>query len=75
MSAYFSGAQGHLRLEGFMDKFRAVVSVLLMFSAALTGYYLGSGISGYDSGLACAILAVLITGIGCIVYVLDNPRK
>ena len=28
-----------------MDKLRAVVSVLLMFSAALTGYYLGSGIS------------------------------
>lgn len=45
MSAYFSGAQGRLRLEGFMDKLRAVVSVLLMFSAALTGYYLGSGIS------------------------------
>ena len=44
MSAYFSGAQGRLRLEGFMDKLRAVVSVLLMFSAALTGYYLGSGI-------------------------------
>ena len=45
MSAYFSGAQGRLRLEGFMDKLRAVVSVLLMFSASLTGYYLGSGIS------------------------------
>ena len=44
MSAYFSGAQGRLRLQGFMDKLRAVVSVLLMFSAALTGYYLGYGI-------------------------------
>lgn len=62
-------------LEGFMDKFRTVVSVLLMFAAALIGYYLGSGVSGSSSGFSCAILTALITGIGCIIYVLDNPRK
>lgn len=52
-------------------KFRTVASVIIMVIAALVGFFAGSVLS---DGLHGAILFALISGIGCIVYTVDNPE-
>ena len=48
-----------------MSKFRTVVSVIIMIIA---GAFLNDAMGG-------AILFSMISGIACIIYTLDNPRK
>ena len=55
-----------------MKKFRTVASVIIMVIAALAGFFAGSAL---NDGLHGAILFALISGIGCIVYTVDNPEK
>lgn len=55
-----------------MKKFRTAGSVIIMAIAAVVGFFIGSAVSGSDGGFGCAILLTLISGIGCIVYALDN---
>ena len=50
---------------------RAILSLVLMFVCAFWGMILLDEILGPTSGLLCA----LISGIACIVYVLDNPLE
>ena len=50
---------------------RAILCLVIMFVCALGGIILLGEILGPESGLLCA----LISGIACIVYVLDNPLE
>ena len=51
-----------------MNKFRTVVSIL----CGVAGLFLGASLNNAIGG---CILGVLISGIACIIYVLDNPDK
>ena len=51
-----------------MNKFRAVVSIL----CGVAGLFLGASLNNAIGG---CILGVLISGIACIIYVLDNQDK
>lgn len=50
---------------------RAILCLVIMFVCAFWGMILLGEILGPESGLLCA----LISGIACIVYVLDNPLE
>ena len=52
-----------------MKKFRTVVSVIVMLLCAVAGLFLGASLNSAIDG---CILGVLISGIACIIYVLDN---
>ena len=51
-----------------MSKFRTVVAVIIMILCGVAGATLNNAIGG-------CILGVLISGIACIIYVLDNQDK
>ena len=55
-----------------MKKFRTVVSVIIMILCAVVGLFLGASLNNAIGG---CILGVLISGIACIIYVLDNQDK
>ena len=55
-----------------MNKFRTVVSVVIMFLAAIVGLYVGLAIK---EGLNGAILFSMIAGFACTVYAIDNRDK
>ena len=55
-----------------MNKFRTVVSVVIMFLAAIVGLYVGMAV---NEGLNGAILFSMITGFACTVYAIDNRDK
>ena len=55
-----------------MKKFRTVVSVIIMLICGFAGLFLGASLNNAIGG---CILGVLISGIACIIYVLDNQDK
>ena len=55
-----------------MDKFRTVVSLIIMVISAFAGFIVGAFLNNAMGG---AILFALISGISCIIYTVDNPRK
>ena len=55
-----------------MNKFRTEVSIIIMVAAGIAGLFLGSLL---DEGAAGAILFVLIAGIACIIYTIDNSNN
>lgn len=52
-----------------MKEFRTVCSVIIMLLAAFVGLFVGMALDGW---LNCSILFVLISGIACIIYTIDN---
>lgn len=57
-----------------MNKFRTVVSVIIMILASIAGLYVGVALHEGDA-LSGAVLFALIAGIACVIYVLDNPDQ
>ncbi len=55
-----------------MSKFRTVVSVIIMIIAGFVGFIAGAFLNDAMGG---AILFSMISGIACIIYTLNNPRK
>ena len=55
-----------------MSKFRTVVAVIIMILCGVAGLFLGATLNNAIGG---GILGVLISGIACIIYVLDNQEK
>ena len=55
-----------------MKKFRTVASVMIMLLCAFAGLFLGAYLNNAIGG---CILGALISGIACIIYVLDNQDK
>ena len=55
-----------------MNKFRTVVSLIIMIIAGIIGFFAGAALGG---GLDGAILFSLIAGIACIIYTIDNQEK
>lgn len=52
-----------------MNKFRTVVSMIVMVIAAIVGFFIGASLG---DALGGAILFYLIAGFACVVYTLDN---
>ena len=52
-----------------MNRFRTVVSVIIMALCGIVGFFFGAA---FNTAISGAILGVLISGIACIIYVLDN---
>ena len=64
---------GIYREEGqVMNKFRTVVSVVIMVIAGVAGLFAGAAL---NEGLSGAILFSLIAGIACIIYTIDNQKR
>ena len=55
-----------------MNRFRTVVSVIVMVIAAIAGFFLGASL---NDALGGAILFALIAGFACVIYTLDNREK
>lgn len=55
-----------------MEKFRTVVSVIVMLLCIVAGFFLGTF---FDNAIGGCILGALISGIACIIYVLDNRDR
>ena len=55
-----------------MNKFRTVVSVIVMVFAAIVGFFIGASQS---DALGVAILFSLIAGFACVIYTLDNRER
>lgn len=55
-----------------MNKFRTVVSVVIMVIAGVAGLFAGAAL---NEGLSGAILFSLIAGIACIIYTIDNQKR
>lgn len=55
-----------------MKKFRTVVSVIIMILCGIIGLFFGGALNNAIGG---SILGVLISGIACIIYVLDNQNS
>ena len=54
-----------------MNKFRTVVSIIIMVICGAVGLFGGGALNNAIGG---SILGVLLSGIACIIYVLDNPN-
>jgi K+ transporter len=59
-------------LEEYVNMFRTVVSIIVMIFVGIVGFFLGAAVNDCMGG---AILFVLIAGIACIVYVIDNQNS
>ena len=55
-----------------MNRFRTVVSLIIMTIAGIAGFFAGVFL---DAGLDGAILFSLIAGIACIIYTVDNQER
>ena len=55
-----------------MRKFRTVISVIIMILFGVIGLFFGATLNNTIGG---SILGVLISGIACIIYVLDNQSE
>lgn len=55
-----------------MNKFRTVVSVVIMVLAAVVGMFVGMAV---NEGLNGAVLFSMIAGFACTVYAIDNRDK
>lgn len=58
--------------DAIMNKFRTVISVIIMVLAGIVGFFAGATLG---SGLEGAILFSMVAGIGCIVYTIDNQAS
>lgn len=54
-----------------MNTFRTVVSIVIMIICGVVGIFFGGA---FNNAVGGTILGVLISGIACIIYVLDNPN-
>ena len=54
------------------EKFRTVVSVVIMMIAGIIGLFVGAAMNEALNG---AILFSLISGIACIIYTIDNQEQ
>lgn len=54
-----------------MKKMRTIVSVIIMILCGCVGLYLGGA---FRDAIGGCILGVLISGIACIIYALDNQN-
>ena len=52
--------------------FRTTVSVFIMIFSGALGLYFGGA---FNNAIGGAILGVLISGIACIIYALDNQNN
>lgn len=55
-----------------MKKVKTIVSVMIMILCGCIGLYLGGA---FRNAIGGAILGVLLSGIACIIYVLDNQNN
>jgi len=55
-----------------MKKFRTVVSVIIMILCGIVGLFFGGA---FNNAIGGCILGVLISGMACIIYVLDNQNN
>lgn len=55
-----------------MDKFRTVVSVIIMIVAAVAGFFIGAFL---ESAFGGAILFSVIAGFACLIYATDNKNE
>lgn len=55
-----------------MKKFRTIISVIIMILCGCVGLYFGGA---FRNAIGGAILGVLISGIACIIYALDNQNN
>ena len=55
-----------------MEKFRTVVSVIIMVIAGIIGFFMGAFL---DDAMGGAILFAMIAGMACIIYAIDNHEK
>ena len=55
-----------------MKKFRTIVSVIIMILCGCVGLDFGGA---FNNAIGGCILGVLISGIACIIYVLDNQNN
>ena len=55
-----------------MNKFRTVVSVIVMVIAAMVGFFVAPSLG---DALGGAILFALIAGFACVIYTLDNREQ
>lgn len=55
-----------------MKKFRTVAAVVIMLIFGLIGFFIGALLNNSIGG---AILGVLISGIACIIYTIDNSNN
>ena len=54
-----------------MNKFRAVSAIIIMVLAAAAGLFAGAALG---DGLGGSILFALISGLACVIYVIDNKE-
>ena len=54
-----------------MEKFRTVVSVIVMVLVAIAGFFAGALL--FDQALGGAVLFAMVAGFACVIYMLDNP--
>ena len=54
------------------NELRTIVSVIIMILCGSVGLYFGGALNNAIGG---CILGVLISGIACIIYVLDNQNN
>ena len=55
-----------------MKKFRTAVSVIIMVIAGIVGFFVGASVNEAMTG---AVLFSMISGIVCIIYIIDNFEK
>ena len=55
-----------------MKKEKTIVSVIIMILVGIIGFFIGSAL---DNSFGGAILFSMISGIGCIIYTLDNQQE
>lgn len=55
-----------------MKKFRTIISVIIMIVCGIAGLFFGGA---FNNAVGGCILGVLISGIACIIYVLDNQNN
>ena len=54
-----------------MKKFRTIISVIIMILCGIVGLFFGGAFNNTVGG---CILGVLISGIACIIYCIENKR-
>ncbi len=55
-----------------MNKFKTVVSIIIMVIAGVVGLFVGASM---NEGLSGSILFSLIAGIACVIYTIDNHKN
>ena len=56
-----------------MEKFRTVVSVIVMVLVAIAGFFVGAVL--FDQALGGAVLFAMIAGFACVVHAIVNKEE